>query len=241
MRHQVITTKIRSDSIGVLILNRPEKRNALSILLRREISATLAKWSETEDIGAVVVTGAGDCFSAGFDLDEFQKAELAEELFESSSRYHRDLWTFPKPVIAAINGPAMGGGFDLTTLCDIRICSDTASFGHPEIKFGAPPLFTPLRWIVGDGRARELCLTGRKIDAGEAYRIGLVSEVVQGNPLEKALRLATAILEAPLPALRFAKEMFSGSGGRGFEYSFALEHDRAFRELILKRFGTSDR
>jgi enoyl-CoA hydratase len=72
----------------------------------------------------------------------------------------------------------MAGGFDLTTICDIRICSASAIFGPPEIKFGIPPLFTPLRWLVGDGHARDLCLRGRRIDAAEAYRIGLVSEIV---------------------------------------------------------------
>lgn len=236
MKYQTIQLQERPDGIGVITLNRPEKRNAISILMRQEISACLHDWGKSAAIGVVIFTGADAVFSAGFDLDEFRQPERFDELFETSSRYHRDVWRFPKPVIAAVNGPAMGGGFDLAALCDIRLCSETASFGHPEIKFGAPPLFTPLRWIVGDGLARDLCLTGRRIDAREAHRIGLVSEVIEGNGLqERAVQLAATILEAPLPSLQFTKRFFTENAGKGFEESFSVEHDRAFREIILKK------
>jgi len=151
--------------VATLTLCRPDRRNAISIEMREEISATLDSWRGDPAVGAVVLTGEGSAFSAGFDLDEFGQPERFDALLASSSRYHRDVWSFPKPVIAAVNGAAMGGGFDLACLCDLRLASSRASFGHPEIKFGAPPLFTPLRWIVGDGLARDLCLTGRRIDA----------------------------------------------------------------------------
>ena len=235
MDFQTIDVNERPEGIGVITFNRPEKRNAISILMRQEISACLESWRESPAIGAVIFTGAGAAFSAGFDLDEFRQPERFGELFETSSRYHRDIWGFPKPVIAAVNGPAMGGGFDLATFCDIRLCSDNASFGHPEVKFGAPPLFTPLRWIVGDGLARDLCLTGRRIGSQEAHRIGLVSEVVERKKLlERALQLAATILEAPAATLQFTKKYFSENGGKGFEESFRIEHDRAFQEIILK-------
>jgi enoyl-CoA hydratase len=137
-------------------------------------------------------------------------------------------------VVAAVNGPAMGGGFDLACLCDLRLASSRASFGHPEIKFGAPPLFTPLRWIVGDGIARDLCLTGRRIDAAEAHRLRLVSEVVEPDGLAaRALAVARSILEAPAHALRFTKA-YLASPGATFEESFRVEHDRAFEEIILR-------
>ena len=161
-----------ADGVATLTLHRPDRRNAISIEMRDEISATLGAWRDDPAVGAVVLTGDGAAFSAGFDLDEFRQPERFAALFASSSRYHRDVWSFPKPVVAAVNGPAMGGGFDLACLCDVRIASSRAAFGHPEIKFGAPPLFTPLRWIVGDGIARDLCLTGRRIDAAEAHRPG---------------------------------------------------------------------
>ena len=236
MGFQTIQVQERADNIGIITLNRPEKRNAISILMRQEISACLENWKGLSSIGAGIVTGTGNAFTAGFDLDEFRQPERFADLVESSSCYHRDLWNFPKPVIAAVNGPAMGGGFDLAVFCDIRLCSETALFGHPEIKFGAPPLFTPLRWIIGDGLARDLCLTGRRINAQEAHRIGLVSEVVEPERLlERALLLAATILEAPLATLEFTKRFFTESGGWGFDESFLIEPDRAFQEIILAR------
>ncbi|HEY6098941.1 MAG TPA: enoyl-CoA hydratase/isomerase family protein [Anaeromyxobacter sp.] len=148
MSHETIRCEV-ADRVATLTLDRADKRNALSIRMRREISGCLATLRDDPEAGAVVLTGSGAAFSAGFDLEEFQKPELFDELFESSARYHRDVWSFPKPIVAAVNGPALGGGFDLACLCDLRIASARASFGHPEIKFGAPPLFTPLRWIAG--------------------------------------------------------------------------------------------
>jgi enoyl-CoA hydratase len=238
MTFQTISTSTEDNGCATIILNRPERRNAISILMRQEISGCLAAWRDDECVRCVIITGGGNTFSAGFDLDEFRQVERHDELLDSSSRYYRDLWYFPKPVIAAVNGPAMGGGFDLACLCDVRIAAGTASFGHPEIKFGAPPLYTPLRWIVGSGHARELCLTGRRIDAAGALRIGLVSAVHGEALMEHAAALAMAMLEAPGDALRFLKSAFIDNDGAGFEASFRLEHDRAFRELILPMFTT---
>lgn len=238
LEYATIVCRERSDGVGILTLNRPEKRNAISIRMRREISSCLDRWKTSPAVGAVILTGEGDAFSAGFDLAEFARSEQFDELLASSSRYHRDVWNFPKPTIAAIHGVALGGGFDLATLCDIRICSETVFFAHPEIKFGAPPLFTPLRWIVGDGLARDLCLTGRRIVASEAYRLGLVSEVVEKERLiERACEIAASILAAPAETLAFTKAYLAGNSGRGFEESFRVEHDEAFRKILLKRAG----
>ena len=142
-----------------------------------------------ERVRVVVLTGAGSTFCAGFDLKEFSQPELARTIRDSSRRYHLAVWGFAKPMIAAVNGAALGGGFDLALLCDIRIATPDATFAHPEIKFGAPPLFTPLQWIVGAGIARDLCLTGRKIDAAEAHRIGLVNTIAD-NVLGEAVATA---------------------------------------------------
>ncbi len=236
MEFEAIVARERADGIGIITLNRPEKRNAISIRMRREISACLDGWKDADGIGTVIFTGRGSAFSAGFDLAEFASPEQFDNLFASSSQYHRDVRAFPKPTIAAVNGLALGGGFDLATLCDIRIGSESCSFGHPEVKFGAPPLFTPLRRIVGDGSARDLCFTGRRIGAPEAHRIGLVSEVVEGARLmDRAGEIAAAIMEAPRETLLFAKAYMLDSPGRGFEESFRIEHDEAFRRILLKR------
>jgi enoyl-CoA hydratase/carnithine racemase len=234
MDYDTIDVQTREDKIGIITLNRPDKRNALSIQLREDITRCLAAWAGDQAVSLVVFTGAGPTFSAGFDLKEFSQPDLLQEIFESSAVYHRKLWNFPKPTIAAINGPAMGGAFDLTTLCDIRICGTTAIFGHPEIKFGGPPLYTPLRWIIGSGLARDLCLTGRRIDAAEALRINLVSEVVaEGDDvLERGIAIGKTILEAPVEALKVVKGYLIGNPGKDFEDSFQAEHDQPFKAML---------
>ena len=173
----MLATDIDSEGIAILRLDNEARRNALSIAMRDAISDTLEEWAADERVRVVVLTGTGTTFCAGFDLKEFAKPELARTVRDSSRRYHLAVWGFGKPIIAAVNGAALGGGFDLALLCDIRICTAEATFAHPEIKFGAPPLFTPLQWIVGAGTARS-CLTGRRIDSAEAHRLGLVSRIV---------------------------------------------------------------
>ena len=233
-----IETQVADDGVATLTLARPQRRNALSIKLRNAITQQLDDWAADGAVRAVVLTGAGPTFCAGFDLNEFGQADLARQIKDSSRRYHLAVWHFPKPLIAAVNGPAMGGGMDLGVLCDCRIASSAAAFGHPEIKFGAPPLFTPLQWIVGLGVARELCLTGRRIDAAEALRIGLVTRVTEpGDLLDGALAMARSIIEAPQAALETTKRYLIGSASATFEEAFAVEHDNVFDDFLLGRIG----
>jgi len=234
MNYNFIKTGIVQDKIAIITLNRPEKKNALSIQMRSEISDCIRKLDSSPEVGVVIITGSGSTFSTGFDLKEFGQPELFENIYLSSSQYHRDVWNFSKPTIAAIENQALGGGFDLATLCDIRICSENAVFGHPEIKFGAPPLFTPLRWIVGYGLARDLCLTGRLINSSEAARIGLVSEVVNTDLIERAIEIGKKILEAPLSTLKTVKNYMNNNAGLNFEESFTIEHDNQFVSRINK-------
>jgi enoyl-CoA hydratase len=228
-----------ADGVVTVVLDRPEKRNALSIELREALTSALQGWRDSDDVRVVVITGAAPAFCGGFDLDEFAQPDLGPRIKESSSAYHRALWSFPKPTIAAVNGAAMAGGFDLMTLCDLRIASGEAVFGHPEVKLGAPPLFTPLRWLVGDGNARDLLLTGRRIDAAEALRMGLVSRVVAGDELlDEAAATARSIAEAPDRTLRATKRYLTESPGRNFEESFAVEHDQVFDDFLLGGLGS---
>jgi enoyl-CoA hydratase len=209
MSFQFLTLQ-RQDKVAVLTLNRPDKRNALSVALRNEIDACLADLEADDGVSVVVITGAGPVFCAGFDRNEFfqREPEQLKAFIESTDRFHLRLMNFPKPLVAAINGPAMGGGLDLAALCDVRIAADTAIFAHPEIKFGAPTLYGPLAEIIGGGLARDLCLTGRHIDAQEALRIGLVSAVAPADRLmEEALAVARSIAEAPLATLKRVKAM----------------------------------
>ncbi len=175
------------DSVAKITLNRPEKKNALSTKLRNEMTDALTELAGNPDLKMVVITGSGNTFSAGFDLKEFQKGLMDPgfngKLWASSDRFHHTLLFFPLPVIAAVNGPAIAGGFDLALMCDMRICSTQATFSHPEISFG-PVLYSPLHELLGGAMARELCLTGRSVDAEEALSLRLVSRVVSKDDLD---------------------------------------------------------
>ncbi|MEE8346949.1 MAG: enoyl-CoA hydratase/isomerase family protein [Dehalococcoidia bacterium] len=209
MPYELLLTE-RRDKVALITLNRPDKRNALSIALRNEIDHCLGELAEDDGVSVVVIAGAGPVFCAGFDRDEFFVRESAhlEALMESTDRFHLRLINFPKPMVAAINGSAMGGGLDLAVFCDVRVAAENATFAHPEIKFGAPTLYGPLAETIGGGLARDLCLTGRRIDAQEALRIGLVSSVVPlDRLLDEAMAVANGIAEAPLVALKTVKGM----------------------------------
>lgn len=191
----------RNEAIALVALNRPERKNALSIEMRDVITETLAELCDDPDVKVIVITGRGDTFSSGFDLKEFgtalQDDEFAERLWDSSDRFHRAVLECPAPTIAAVNGPAIGGGFDLAVMCDLRVASTTAWFEHPELTFG-DVVYAPLHDIVGGAFARELVLTGRRVDAAEALDRGLVAAMVEPESvLSRARELARSIAAAP--------------------------------------------
>jgi enoyl-CoA hydratase len=207
----------QSDGVAVLTLNRPDKRNALSRALRREIVSRLGDLEKDAAVRVAVLTGAPPAFCAGFDRSEFEGGEMAE-IFEESMAYHHRVYTFPKPLIAAVNGPALGGGCDLAALCDFRLASTLAVFGQPQVRFGAPAIFELMRSIVGSGPAREMCLTGRRYDAGEALAIGLVNRVVEPDELlESASATAREIATLPEGMAETAKRSFLAQQPRIFE------------------------
>ena len=184
-----------------LTLDRPERKNALSIALRDDLSGALDALGDDESVKCVVVTGAGDVFCSGFDLTEFTTAiddpEFAERLWASSDRYHSALVRFPLPTLAAINGPAIAGGFDLAICCDLRVATTTARFAHPEYTFG-PVVYSPLHDLVGGAVARDLCMTGRTVDANEAQSLRIVNDVVDPDALDAAtLAVVERVCAAP--------------------------------------------
>jgi len=201
------------EGVATITLNRPEKRNALSIAVRDAVSDALDRLAADEDCKVVVVTGAGEVFSAGFDLREFEQPELAEQLWASSYRFHRTWLEFPLPTVAAVNGPALAGGFDLAVMCDVRVASDSARFAHPELAFG-DVVYGPLHDLVGASVARDLCLTGRVLDAAEARTLGFVSVVVPGDELQaQAAETAAAVARAPRDVLLRTKAKFVRRAG----------------------------
>lgn len=193
--------------VVTLTLNRAGKKNALSIALRDQISEALDRFADDEAVKVVVLTGTGDTFCAGFDVAEFRSDDPAvqQALWPSSDRFHHTLLRFPLPTVAAVNGPALGGGFDLATLCDLRLAASHASFAHPEQRF-ADVVYGPLHDLAGGALARDLCLTGRRIGATEALRAGLVSAVVEPGELAGSVaELCTQIARAPRETLARTK------------------------------------
>ena len=197
------------DGWRLLTLARPERKNALSIELRDRVSDQLDAWADDPEVRAVAITGAGDVFSAGFDLSEFAAAnddpELHDRIWASSDRFHHRLLTFPLPLIAAVNGPALAGGFDLAVCCDVRLAHEAARFAHPEFEWG-DVVYGPLEAIVGGATARDLALTGRSIDATEAHHVGLVSDVAVGDQFDALVDATMArTVRAPRASLMRTK------------------------------------
>lgn len=198
-----------SEGVALLTLDRPGRKNALSIELRDAIADALDGFENDPTARVVVLTGAGDAFCSGFDLREFdaaaEDAAFGERLWASSDRYHRRVLTMPLPTIAAVNGPALAGGFDLAVMCDVRIVATSARFAHPERTFG-PVVFGPLHDLVGGGVARDLCLTGRELSGDEAVAVGLASVAVEAAAvLDEALEVARRTAEAPRELLMDTK------------------------------------
>jgi enoyl-CoA hydratase len=202
----------RRNGVAIITINRPEKRNALNIQTRSEGAAVLDELRVDDAVRVVVFTGAGDkAFVAGADIAEFanRTAITQREVMLERSLFNA-IDGFPKPVIAMINGYCLGGGCELALACDIRIASEKASFGQPEINLGIIPGgggTQRLTRLVGEGKAMELILTGAIIDAQTAFTIGLVNHVVPVDQLEtKTMEIANRIAEKSPIALRLAKE-----------------------------------
>lgn len=194
-----LTRVERNAGVALLTLVRPEKRNALSLDLRSELTRELEALAADEDIRCVVLTGAGSAFCAGMDTGEFGgDREHKERIVDLSIAVFRALGRFPKPVVAAINGPAVAGGFALALLCDLRIASADARMGFPEPPRGIPPSYAAARAALPAALAAELCLTGRVLDADEALARGVVAAVeAAGELLPRALAMAAGIAAAP--------------------------------------------
>jgi enoyl-CoA hydratase/carnithine racemase len=180
--------------VAVLTLNRPEKRNALSIEMRFELASLFEELAADSGVGCLVLTGAGSAFCSGMDVTQFGgDLENRRRIVESSIAAFGGLGRFPKPAVAAVNGPAIAGGFALALLCDIRVASVEARFGFGELPRGVPPSYASARAALPAALARELALTGRIVHAGEAVELGIVSDAVEPDGLmPRALELARA-------------------------------------------------
>jgi enoyl-CoA hydratase len=232
----------RQGRVAIITINRPDKRNALNIKTREEGAALLDQLRDDDSVGVVVFTGAGDkAFVAGADIGEFagRTAITQREVMTTRSLFTA-IDTFPKPVIAMINGYCLGGGCELALACDIRIASQNASFGQPEINLGIIPGgggTQRLTRLVGEGKAMEIILTGEIIDANTAFAIGLVNHVVPADQLQtKTLEIAGRIADKSPIALQLAKEAVKLASKSNLDEGLRREVD-----LFALCFSTEDK
>jgi len=216
------TTFEIKNHVGYITLNRPEVLNALNRQLKREFLSLLCDIEKDQNLRVIVLTGRGRAFCAGSDINDLRSipSAEAEELMRTTRKLCGQLEQLPQPTIAAVNGYALGGGCGLVLAADIKVASETAMLGFPEIKLGwnAPFGMAHFARVVGITKARELFLTGRMIDAHEALQIGLVNFVTQpGELMETVEKLALQVAEYPPTAVRAIKKIFTRTHKAGYD------------------------
>jgi methylglutaconyl-CoA hydratase len=204
-----------ASSVRTITLNRPERRNAINGELIQDLLSALADAETDAAVRVVILTGTGKAFCSGMDLETLQSvaAQTPDENLGDSrqmARLFQRVYTFSKPLIAAVNGAAIAGGCGLATFADITLAVPEAKFGYTEVRIGFIPALVSviLRRQLGEKRARELCLTGRVFDAAEAYRLGLVTEVVPAEQLmQRAQEVAEGFLGSSPTSLIHTKKL----------------------------------
>ena len=234
---EVIVERPQAD-VAVVRLNRPEARNALGQTLRKQLMAHFAALSLDDGVRAIVLTGGSEIFAAGADIKAMLEAGPIDMLLLNNQRMWQTLAACPKPVIAAVNGFALGGGCELAMHADIIVAGEGAQFGQPEIRVGIIPGAggtQRLSRAVGKFKAMKLLLTGLPVSAREAFDMGLVSEVVPDDQVQaRALELAALIARQPPLAAQQIKEVLLGGQDAPLETALMLER-KAFQLLFASR------
>jgi enoyl-CoA hydratase len=227
MTYSALTLDV-ADRIATISTNRPDKLNALNDQLITELGAAMDEVAGRDDVAGVILTGTGRAFVAGADIGEVGKSSPAQAkaLARKGQEVFRRFEVSAKPTVAAVNGFALGGGCELAMACHVRVASEAAKFGQPEVKLGLIPGYggtQRLPRLVGKGRALQLLLTGEMIDAQEAYRIGLANAVVPaGELMDRARALVTAMIANAPIALAFTIETVNAG------YDLALDEALRF-------------
>lgn len=225
-----------------LTLNRPDKLNALSKEMVGELDRCLDEAAASDDVRVIVLAGSGRSFCAGYDLTEELTSEVGELQVALRADLDRLLVLFdhPKPIVGRVQGHCLAGGCDLMMMCDIVVATEDAVFGLPEITFGSAPVANVLPWLVGARAAKELMLTGARIDGNEAHRLGLVNRVVGAADLDAAVtELADRIATFDPTAVRLTKQMVNRTlDGQGFRRSLVESVDLA---AIIEAARTPER
>lgn len=239
--YETINVEIRG-RVAVVTINRPDKLNALNSMVHAEGVQALNELKRDENVRVLVITGSGErSFIAGADIGEFagQTPVTQRDLFHEKSLFN-SIDSFPKPVIAMVNGFCLGGGNELALACDIRIASETAKFSQPEINLGIIPGgggTQRLTNLVGEGKAMEMILTGDMIDAGTALQIGLANHVYPADELEpRTIELAEKIAEKAPIALQLCKEAVKFASRSNLDEGLRREVD-----LFAICFSTEDK
>jgi enoyl-CoA hydratase/carnithine racemase len=215
--------------VATLTLNRPEKMNALNKELQLELRQAIERLEDDPAVRAVVITGSGRCFSSGFDISGSVAGgpRTMQQVRDTVKRENDPLfriWRSRLPFVAAVHGYCLGGACDLAMVCDITIAAESAQFGEPEIQFQSASAFPIMPWVLGMKKTRELLLTGDRIGAAEAERIGLVNRVVSDDQLlREAGRMARKLAKIPLPAMQLNKQALNRAYDlRGFSSTIDL-------------------
>ena len=227
------------EPLGIITLNRPERRNAINSDMISRLHSALDEALDNEDIHAVFVSGEGSAFSAGVDLREAagNYGRSHDDLVASGdtmARLFRRLRSYEKVTIAGVNGPALGSGCGLAVLCDFTLATGSARFGYPEVRYGFVPALVSvyLRGMVNEKRFRDLLLTGRVLSAEEAFEYGLVSKVVpQGGLLECGMEIGRIIGENAPAAIQMTKELLETLPGLDVDKALkaAVDYDARMR------------
>ena len=229
-----------ADGVGIARLNRPGARNALSPELMLELAELVEAWDADPAIGCVVIAGSDDWFAAGADIKAMRDRSFQDALVSPAAAFWPRLAAVRTPMIAAVSGYALGGGCELALLCDMIVASESAEFGQPEIMLGIIPGgggTQRLARVVGKQRAMELVLTGRRIDAQEALRMGFVNSVAgKGEWLDRAVELAQVIARRPPIAVRLGKQAVLAAEETAL--AAGLDHERRLYEIAM---ATEDR
>ena len=223
----IVLTEQPAPGVALVRINRPEARNALNLEVRRLIAQHMAAYGDDKDVRCVVLTGNEKSFAAGADIKEMANASSMDMVARRQDRLWRAIAACPKPVIAAVNGYALGGGCELAMTCDIIIAGESAKFGQPEVKIGIIPGgggTQRLARAVGKYKAMRYLLTGDIFGAREAYEMGLVSEVVADAEVEKrAIAMAQQIAELPPLSIELVKESVLRGMDASLDAGLALE------------------
>lgn len=222
-------------AVALVTLQRPDRRNALSIDLRTELADAFTALGADDSVGCIVLTGSGSAFCSGMDTTQFGgDLDHRRRLVESSTGAFHAVGRCPKPVLAAVNGPALAGGFALALLCDVRLAAESATFGYSEVALGIPASYAAARAALSPAVARDLCLSGRVVQAAEALRLGIVSDIwPDGTLVDATLERAEAIAQLPRAAVLETKRRILLDGQRAWGALFE-EEERAFRAALLE-------